>query len=146
METWVIVCVQKPSHHILQIFRLLRSFKIVLSHGLLYPKQLSLFCQLTWRTSELAALETMFPKLHSTNRGRHWRRQAWYIKSAYFMLQFMRTFVTAKLTAMLWLVSTMPFSNQWMKYSPGIDWIFASRKWANRWKNSCNDWKLERRV
>jgi len=57
------------------------------------------------------------------------------------MLQFMRTFVTAKLTAMLSLVSTMPFSNQWMKYSPGIDWMCASRKWANRWKNSCNDWK-----
>jgi len=43
---WVIVFVQKPSHQFLQIFRLLRSFKIVLRHGLLYPKQLSLFCLL----------------------------------------------------------------------------------------------------
>jgi len=43
---WVIVCIQKPSHHFLQIFRLLRSFKIVFRHGLLYPKQLSLFCLL----------------------------------------------------------------------------------------------------
>jgi len=32
---WVIVCIQKPSHHFLQIFRLLRSFKIVFRHGLL---------------------------------------------------------------------------------------------------------------
>ena len=40
---FVIVCVQKPYHHFLQIFRPLRMFKIVLRDSSLYPKQLSLF-------------------------------------------------------------------------------------------------------
>jgi len=40
----VIVCVQKPSHHFLQTFRLLRMFKIVFRDSSLYPKQLPLFC------------------------------------------------------------------------------------------------------
>ena len=40
---FVIVCVQKPSHHFLQIFRPLRMFKIVLRDSSLYPKQMSLF-------------------------------------------------------------------------------------------------------
>jgi len=40
---FVIVCVQKPSHHFLQIFRPLRIFTIVLRDSSLYPKQLSLF-------------------------------------------------------------------------------------------------------
>jgi len=44
---WVIVCVQKPFHHFLQIFRPLRMFKIVFRDSLLYPKQSSLFCLLT---------------------------------------------------------------------------------------------------
>jgi len=43
---WVIVCVQKPSHHFLQIFRPLRMFEIVFRDRSLYPKQLSLFCLL----------------------------------------------------------------------------------------------------
>ena len=41
---WVIVCVQKPSHHFLQAFRPLCMFKIVFRDSSLYPKQLSLFC------------------------------------------------------------------------------------------------------
>jgi len=43
---WVIVCVQKPSHRLLQTFPPLRRFKIVLLDNSLYPKQLSLFCLL----------------------------------------------------------------------------------------------------
>jgi len=43
---WVIVCVQKSSHHFLQTFRPLRMFKIVFRNSSLYPKQLSLFCLL----------------------------------------------------------------------------------------------------
>jgi len=39
---WVIVCVQKPSHHILQTFRPPRMFKIVFCDSSLYPKQLPL--------------------------------------------------------------------------------------------------------
>ena len=41
---WVIVCIQKPSHHFLQVFRPLRMFKIVFRDSSLYPKQL--FCML----------------------------------------------------------------------------------------------------
>jgi len=37
---WVIVCIQKPSHHFLQTFRPLHMFKIVFRDSLLYPKQL----------------------------------------------------------------------------------------------------------
>jgi len=44
---WVIICVQKTSHHFLQTFRPLRMFKIVLRDSSLYPTQLSLFCPLT---------------------------------------------------------------------------------------------------
>jgi len=47
---WVVVCVQKPSHHILQTFRPLRMFKIVFRDSSLYPKQLHLFC-LLWLIS-----------------------------------------------------------------------------------------------
>ena len=47
MGIWVIVCVQKSSHHFLQTFRPLRMFKIVFRKGSLYPKQLSLFCLLS---------------------------------------------------------------------------------------------------
>jgi len=36
---WVIVCIQKPSHHFLQTFRPLRMFKIVFRHSSLYLKQ-----------------------------------------------------------------------------------------------------------
>jgi len=43
---FVIVCVQKPFHQFLQIFRPLRMFKIVFRDSTLYPKQLSLFCLL----------------------------------------------------------------------------------------------------
>jgi len=46
MGIWVIVCVQKSSHHFLQTFRPLRMFKIVFRNSLHYPKQLSLFCLL----------------------------------------------------------------------------------------------------
>jgi len=41
---WVIVCVQKPSHNILQTFRPLRMFKVVLGDSSLYPKPMSLHC------------------------------------------------------------------------------------------------------
>ena len=44
MGIWVIVCVQKPSDHILQTFRPLRMFKIVFRDSSLYPKPLSLYC------------------------------------------------------------------------------------------------------
>jgi len=50
---WVIVCVQKPSHHFLQTFRPLRMFKIVFRDSLFYPKQLPLFC-LLWLISASA--------------------------------------------------------------------------------------------
>jgi len=43
---FVIVCVQTRSHQFLQIFRPLRTFKIVLRDSSLYPKQLPLFCLL----------------------------------------------------------------------------------------------------
>ena len=43
MGIWVILCVQKPSHHILRTFRPPPMFKIVLCDSSLYPKQLSLF-------------------------------------------------------------------------------------------------------
>jgi len=45
-KIFVIVCVQKPSHQLLQIFRPLRMLKIVLRDSSLYPKQLPLFCLL----------------------------------------------------------------------------------------------------
>jgi len=40
---WVIVWIQKPSHHFLQTFRSLRMFKIVSRDSSLHPKQLSYF-------------------------------------------------------------------------------------------------------
>ena len=43
---FVIVCVQKPSHQLLQIFRPPRMLKIVLRDSSIYPKQLPLFCLL----------------------------------------------------------------------------------------------------
>ena len=46
MGIWVIVCIQKPSHHFLPTFRPLCMFKIVFRDSSLYPKQLSLFCLL----------------------------------------------------------------------------------------------------
>jgi len=42
---WVIVCVQKPSHHFLQTFRPPR-MQIVFGDSSLYPKQLHSFCLL----------------------------------------------------------------------------------------------------
>ena len=39
MEIWVIVCIQKPSHHFLQIFRPLHMFEIVFRDSSFYPKQ-----------------------------------------------------------------------------------------------------------
>jgi len=53
MGIWVIVCVQKPSHHFMQTFRPLRMFKIVFRDSSLYPKQLSLSC-LRWLSSASA--------------------------------------------------------------------------------------------
>jgi len=50
---WVIVCIQKPSHHFLQTFRPLRMFKILFRDSSLYPKQLSLF-SLLWLISASA--------------------------------------------------------------------------------------------
>ena len=39
MGIWVIVCIQKPSHHFLQIFRPLHMFEIVFRDSSFYPKQ-----------------------------------------------------------------------------------------------------------
>jgi len=50
VEIWIIVCVQKLSHHFLQTFRPLPTFKIVFRDSSLYPEQLSLFC-LLWLIS-----------------------------------------------------------------------------------------------
>jgi len=50
---WVIVCIQKPSHHFLQTFCPLRMFKIVFSGSSFHRKQLSLFC-LLWLSSASA--------------------------------------------------------------------------------------------
>jgi len=41
-----VVCIQKPAHHLLQTFSLLRMYKSVFRDSSLYPKQLSLFCLL----------------------------------------------------------------------------------------------------
>jgi len=50
---WVIICIQKPSHHFLQIFRPLRMFKTVFRGSSLHRKRLSLFC-LLWLSSASA--------------------------------------------------------------------------------------------
>jgi len=50
---WVIVCIQRPFHHFLQIFRPLCMLKIAFRDSSLYPKQLSLFC-LLWLSSASA--------------------------------------------------------------------------------------------
>jgi len=50
---WVIVGIQKPSHHFLQTFRPLRMFKILFRDSSLYQKQLSLF-SLLWLISASA--------------------------------------------------------------------------------------------
>jgi len=50
---WVIVCIQKTSHHFLPAFRPLRMFKIAFRDSSFYPKQLSLFC-LLWLISACA--------------------------------------------------------------------------------------------
>jgi len=50
---WVIVCIQKPSHHFLQSFCPHRRFKIAFRDSSLYPKQSSLFC-LLWLSSASA--------------------------------------------------------------------------------------------
>ena len=42
MGIWIIVCIQKPSHHFLQTFHSLRMFKIVFGASSFFPKQLSL--------------------------------------------------------------------------------------------------------
>jgi len=55
VEMWVVVCVQKPSHHFLQTFRPLRMFKIAFRDSSLYPKQLPLFCLLTLRLISASA-------------------------------------------------------------------------------------------
>ena len=41
---WVIVSIQKPSHHILQTILPLRMFKVVFRDSSLYSKPLSLYC------------------------------------------------------------------------------------------------------
>ena len=46
MGIWVVVCVQKPSHHFLQTFRPPHMFQIVFRDSSLYPIQLHLFCLL----------------------------------------------------------------------------------------------------
>ena len=43
---WVVVCVQKPSHHFLHTFSPLRMFQIVFGNSSLYLKQSPLFCLL----------------------------------------------------------------------------------------------------
>jgi len=59
MGIWVIVCVQKPSHHFLQTFRPLRMFNIVFRDSPLYSKQLSLFVCYGWTAQTLTALATL---------------------------------------------------------------------------------------
>jgi len=53
MGIWVIVCVQKASHHFFQTLHPLRMFKIVFRGSSLCPKQLSLF-RLLWLVSASA--------------------------------------------------------------------------------------------
>jgi len=53
MGVWVIVCIEKPSHHFLQTFRTQRMFMIVFRDSSLCAKQLSLFC-LLWLISPSA--------------------------------------------------------------------------------------------
>jgi len=61
---WVIVCIQKPSHHFLQTFRPLRMFPILLRDSSLYPTQLSLF-SLLWLISASADHIDYFTKFCS---------------------------------------------------------------------------------
>jgi len=49
----MIVCIQQPSHHFLQLFRALRLFKIVFHDISLHPTNLFLFC-LLWLISACA--------------------------------------------------------------------------------------------
>ena len=53
VRIWIIVWIQKPTHHFLQIFLPLRMFKIVFRDTSLYPKQLSSIC-LLWLISASA--------------------------------------------------------------------------------------------
>jgi len=53
MGVWFIVCIEKLSHHFLQIFRTLRIFMIVFRDSSFYAKQLSLLC-LLWLSSASA--------------------------------------------------------------------------------------------
>jgi len=53
VRVWMIVCIQKQYHHVLQTFRPLRMFKIVFPLSL-YPKKLSLFCLLWLLGANLA--------------------------------------------------------------------------------------------
>ena len=66
MEICVIVCVQKPSQHLLQTFRPLRMFKIGFRDSSLYPKQLSLFflIRLISASAEAIGYITNFCTIH----------------------------------------------------------------------------------
>jgi len=48
VRIWIIVCIQKPSHHSLQTFRPLRMFKIVFRDSSLYPNSCLYFVCYGW--------------------------------------------------------------------------------------------------
>jgi len=58
---WVVVCIQKPSHHFLQTFRPLRIFKIVFRNCSFYPKQYG------WAAQVLIALAALPVSVGSWN-------------------------------------------------------------------------------
>jgi len=70
----VIVCVHKPSHHLLQTVCPLRMFKIVFRDSSLYPKQLSLF-----RRCLYAFLTCSRPSCfyRDVTCHHHWRVSSW---------------------------------------------------------------------
>jgi len=59
MGIWVIVCIQKPSHHVLQTFLPLQMFKIVFCNSSLCPKQSSYFVCYGWTAQSLTVLATI---------------------------------------------------------------------------------------
>ena len=87
MGVWIIVCIQKPSHHFLQTLRPLCMFKIVFRDSSLYPKQSSLFCLLwlisasftkplvwkTWIWRQIMMSQTQRTP-NTNNTRRHWMK------------------------------------------------------------------------
>jgi len=81
-----IVCVQKPSHHVLQTLH--RMFKIVFRDSTLYPKQLSVFCLLRLisasaeRIGYISNLRSMIELLHE-------------LKNSFFNIEAFRNLITS---------------------------------------------------